>query len=43
MLAQLYLNACATGTRMPAPLESLRLDHGEAAVDAPPWRRRTMQ
>ncbi|SDN95433.1 MFS transporter [Polaromonas sp. JS666] len=32
MLAQLFLNACFTGTRMAAPLQALRLGHGEAAV-----------
>jgi predicted MFS family arabinose efflux permease len=32
MLAQLFMNACLTGTRMAAPLQSLRLGHGEAAV-----------
>ena len=32
MLAQLFLNACVTGTRMAAPLQALRLGHGEAAV-----------
>jgi predicted MFS family arabinose efflux permease len=32
MLAQLFINACVTGTRMAAPLQALRLGHGEAAV-----------
>jgi len=32
MLVQLFLNACMTGTRMAAPLQALRLGHGEAAV-----------
>jgi predicted MFS family arabinose efflux permease len=32
MLAQLFLNACFTGARMAAPLQALRLGHGEAAV-----------
>jgi predicted MFS family arabinose efflux permease len=32
MLAQLFLNACVTGTRMAAPLRALRLGHGEAAA-----------
>jgi predicted MFS family arabinose efflux permease len=32
MLVQLFLNACLTGTRMAAPLQALRLGHGEAAV-----------
>jgi len=32
MLVQLFLNACVTGTRMAAPLQALRLGHGEAAV-----------
>lgn len=32
MLAQLFLNACVTGTRMAAPLQALRLGHGETAV-----------
>jgi len=31
MLAQLFLNACVTGTRMAAPLQALRLGHGETA------------
>lgn len=31
-LAQLFLNACVTGMRMAAPLQALRLGHGEAAV-----------
>lgn len=32
MFAQLFLNACVTGLRMAAPLQSLREGHGEAAV-----------
>jgi predicted MFS family arabinose efflux permease len=32
MLAQLFFNACVTGTRMAAPLQALRLGHGETAV-----------
>lgn len=32
MLVQLFLNACLTGTRMAAPLQALRLGHGETAV-----------
>jgi predicted MFS family arabinose efflux permease len=32
MLAQLFLNACVTGMRMAAPLQSLRLGHGKEAV-----------
>jgi predicted MFS family arabinose efflux permease len=32
VLAQLFINACVTGMRMAAPLQSLRLGHGEAAV-----------
>jgi predicted MFS family arabinose efflux permease len=32
MLVQLFLNACVTGTRMAAPLQALRLGHGEALV-----------
>jgi MFS family permease len=32
MLAQLFLNACVTGARMAAPLQALRLGHGEAEV-----------
>ena len=32
VLAQLSINACVTGMRMAAPLQSLRLGHGEAAV-----------
>jgi predicted MFS family arabinose efflux permease len=32
VLAQLFLNACVTGTRMAAPLLALRLSHGETAV-----------
>jgi len=32
VLAQLFINACLTGMRMAAPLQSLRLGHGEAAV-----------
>jgi predicted MFS family arabinose efflux permease len=32
LLAQLFLNACVTGTRMAAPLQALRLGHGETAV-----------
>ena len=32
MLVQLFLNACVTGMRMAAPLQSLRLDHGKEAV-----------
>ena len=32
MLAQLFLNACVTGTRMAAPLQALRLGHDETAV-----------
>jgi predicted MFS family arabinose efflux permease len=32
ILAQLFMNACLTGTRMAAPLQSLRQGHGEAAV-----------
>jgi predicted MFS family arabinose efflux permease len=32
MVAQLFLNACVTGMRMAAPLQSLRHGHGEAAV-----------
>lgn len=32
MLVQLFLNACVTGTRMAAPLQALRLGHGETAV-----------
>ena len=32
VLAQLFLNACFTGTRMAAPLQALRLGYGEAAV-----------
>lgn len=32
MLVQLFLNACVTGTRMAAPLQALRLGHGEMAV-----------
>jgi predicted MFS family arabinose efflux permease len=32
MLAQLFVNACVTGMRMAAPLQSLRLGHGEEAV-----------
>ena len=32
VLAQLFLNACVTGMRMAAPLQSLRLGHGEVAV-----------
>jgi predicted MFS family arabinose efflux permease len=31
-LAQLFLNACVTGTRMAAPLQALRLGHDETAV-----------
>jgi predicted MFS family arabinose efflux permease len=32
IVAQLFLNACLTGTRMAAPLQALRHGHGEAAV-----------
>jgi predicted MFS family arabinose efflux permease len=32
VLVQLFINACVTGMRMAAPLQSLRLGHGEAAV-----------
>ena len=32
MLVQLFLNACLTGTRMAAPLQALRLGHGDMAV-----------
>jgi predicted MFS family arabinose efflux permease len=32
VLAQLFINACVTGMRMAAPLQALRLGHGEAAV-----------
>jgi len=32
VLAQLFVNACVTGLRMAAPLQALRLGHGEAAV-----------
>jgi predicted MFS family arabinose efflux permease len=32
VLAQLFLNACVTGMRMTAPLQALRLGHGETAV-----------
>jgi predicted MFS family arabinose efflux permease len=32
MLVQLFINACLTGTRMAAPLQALRLGHGETAV-----------
>ena len=32
MLAQLFLNACVTGTRMAAPLQALRLGHDESTV-----------
>lgn len=32
VLAQLFINSCVTGMRMAAPLQSLRLGRGEAAV-----------
>ena len=32
MLAQLFFNACVTAARMAAPLQALRLGHGETAV-----------
>ena len=32
VLVQLFINACVTGMRMAAPLQSLRLGHGEAAA-----------
>jgi hypothetical protein len=32
MLAQLFLNACVTGMRITAPLQSLRLGHGKEVM-----------